>query len=222
MKARTPPVELGRLILLPALFSLMVTILRLTGELNNWSPAWFSKDTGGSVPSGMSWVVGITWLAIPFGAWFAVKLHQAGEQPARPLRAIGLALAALVLFYAAPPLLLPRLPLPFPERLLVIWSIALVAAAVAWSAWPSLARILAAYGFLARLPVAVVMALAMLGSWRTHYDYVDFPRTLEMSFWPRYLWLAFFPQLIFWVGYTVMIGSLSGIAAALFMRGRSR
>ncbi|HKF55640.1 MAG TPA: hypothetical protein VKJ45_09360, partial [Blastocatellia bacterium] len=56
-----------RIIAAPALISLAVTLLRLTGELQHWSSAWFSSETGGVTPSGVSWVVGITWLAVPFG-----------------------------------------------------------------------------------------------------------------------------------------------------------
>ena len=72
-------IPVGKLILVPALISLAVTMLRLAGELRGWSPVWFSKDTGGVIPSGMSWVIGITWLAIPFGAYFGWKLEQAGR-----------------------------------------------------------------------------------------------------------------------------------------------
>ena len=50
-----------------ALVSLLVTLLRLAGELRGWSEAWFSRATSGLVPVGaVSWLVGITWLALPF------------------------------------------------------------------------------------------------------------------------------------------------------------
>ncbi len=35
------------LVLVPALITLGVTVLRLVGELNNWAPALFSREAGG-------------------------------------------------------------------------------------------------------------------------------------------------------------------------------
>ena len=80
-----------------ALLSFAVTGLRLAGELRGWSGAWFSRVTSGLVPVGaVSWVVGITWLALPFGAYLAWRLGRAGQAPARPSRALLVALAAVV------------------------------------------------------------------------------------------------------------------------------
>src|SRR5262245_57926390 len=70
-----------RLIWIPSVISLGVTLLRLIGELRYWSGRWFSSETMGIVPSGVSWLIGITWLAIPFGAYFAWKLAAAGRVP---------------------------------------------------------------------------------------------------------------------------------------------
>ena len=36
-----------RLILVPAIITLVVTLLRLTGELRGWSPRLFSPEAGG-------------------------------------------------------------------------------------------------------------------------------------------------------------------------------
>jgi hypothetical protein len=54
-----------------------------------------------------------------------------------------------------------------------------------------------------------VMLLAMAGHWGTHYDYYGLPALSEMPLVPRFLWLAFFPQLIFWVGHAVILGSFA-------------
>lgn len=125
--------------------------------------------------------MGITWLAAPFGVYFALKT------PASPRPARTLALAAVV----------------------------------AWLAWPELAKTPAAYGLAARLPVAVIMFLAMRGEWGAHYDYVGMGPAFQMPFWPRFLWLAFFPQLVFWVGFTVVAGMLFGSAAIVLFKRRS-
>ncbi len=92
--------EAFRLALPPALVALAVTLLRLGGELRGWSEAWFSRATSGLVPSGaFSWLVGITWLALPFGAWFAWRiLRSGGATPPRAGRAVFVALAAVAGF----------------------------------------------------------------------------------------------------------------------------
>jgi hypothetical protein len=41
-----------------------------------------------------------------------------------------------------------------------------------------------------------------------------------MPLLPRFLWLAFFPQLVFWVGFTILIGSVAGVVAAALVRKR--
>jgi hypothetical protein len=53
------------------------------------------------------------------------------------------------------------------------------------------------------------MFFAMRGGWGTHYDYVGMGAEFQMPLVPRFLWLAFFPQFVFWVGQTVIVGSLS-------------
>jgi hypothetical protein len=68
-----------RMALPPALVALAVTLLRLTGEIRGWSEAWFSRATSGLVPVGaVSWLVGITWLALPF--WTAYAMFAFGPQ----------------------------------------------------------------------------------------------------------------------------------------------
>jgi hypothetical protein len=212
-----------RLALPPASLSLGITILRLLGERKGWSQAWFSRATGGIAPEGaFSWIVGITWLALPFGVYFAWKLLASGHPPERPVRAAVAALVVLVAFYVAPrPLvgLVQRLvEIRFPPVLVLVWALAAAAAAAAWVQWPALARLLFAYGMLSRLPVAVVMFLAMSGNWGTHYDYVGMPQQFQMPFWPRFLWLAFFPQLVFWVAFAIVAGMASGTVTAAVRR----
>lgn len=194
--------------------ALAVTMLRLAGERLRWSEAWFSRETGSIVPSRLGWVVGITWLALPFGVWLAMRLVARGEAPASPRRGLGLALLGALLFVVLLRGVTPRLDLGFPVVLLAIWMAAVVGAAVAWAGWPALARELLAYGLLSRIPVAVVMFLALRGRWGTHYDYADSPSLQQMPFWTAFTWLALVPQLVFWVGFTIIAGLLAGTLAS--------
>jgi hypothetical protein len=62
-----------RLILVPALITLAVTGLRVIGELQHWSPRLFNPSAGGGGA-----LVGIVWLPIIFGPYFALKLSGTG------------------------------------------------------------------------------------------------------------------------------------------------
>src|SRR5262245_60615924 len=65
-------VDIKRLITVPAIITLAVTLLRLVGEFMNL-PSWLAnKDAGG--PGAL---IGIAWLAPVFGVYFAMKLADA-------------------------------------------------------------------------------------------------------------------------------------------------
>ncbi len=203
-----------RMALAPALVALAVTLLRLAGELRGWSEAWFSRATSGLLPQGsVSWLVGITWLALPFGAWFALRLVRSGAPGPPAVRSVLLAVLAFVALYGGTRLV-PLLRLGFLGFLILVWSVGVLAAILAWQAWPALGRLLLAYGLLSRVVVALVMLLAMHGRWGTHYDYADMPQVLEMPFWTAYVMFAFIPQLVFWVAYTVVLGMVGGAFVA--------
>ena len=103
-----------------------------------------------------------------------------------------------------------------------VWLWLAIGAAVQAYGWPALFRVLLAYGLSARIPVAIIMLLAMAGNWGTHYDYVGMPPEFEMPLLSKYLWLAFFPQLVFWVSFTILTGSITGtLAAAIALRFRA-
>lgn len=198
----------GRLILFPATITLAVTLLRLAGELRHWPRPWFDFANG---------IVGITWLPPIFGAYFALRLWGAGERPRNIAVAFALALLGLAFMLSFLYLVFEFLPISFFSKLLILWTVAALSAAMQFPAWPAIFKTLIAYGFAARLPVAVVMFLAMRGRWGTHYD--SGPPT--MNFWARYVWFAFFAQLVYWVGFTIVTGSLGGSIAALARRRRS-
>jgi hypothetical protein len=211
-----------RLIAVPALITLAVTLLRLTGELRHWPERWFSTNTGGPVPQGVSWIVGITWLALPFGIYFALRLARGGDGPRSMGRALTCAAGGLLVFLGGS-YLLAFIPVRFPEILIFIWLFWAMAAGLQFLGWPGLSKLLLSYGLAARIPVAIVMFFAMLGDWGTHYDYVgiQWPSNFSPGFASKYLWLAFFPQLVAWVAYTIALGSLAGTVVAALLRRKT-
>ena len=88
----TRPTSIAGLITIPALITLGITILRLVGELQHWPKPWFSAAAGGGGA-----IVGISWLPIIFGPYFALKLAGAGEGPSSAGKAIGFAFLGLAL-----------------------------------------------------------------------------------------------------------------------------
>jgi len=69
--------SITQLIRIPVLITLGITLLRLAGEMQQWSPLLFKRDAGG-----FGALVGIIWLVPIFGLYFGFKLAQAGERPA--------------------------------------------------------------------------------------------------------------------------------------------
>lgn len=199
------------LIAVPAAITLAVTALRLAGEMLHWSPRFFSREAGGGLA-----VVGVAWLVPLFGIWFALKLRHSGVRQPRVLRGVGITLAALV---AAPAIGLLAVPLRFgPIGQVVLFCLgSVVAIAIGRLAWPALGKVLLAYGLAARLPVVLVMLLAMLGRWDSHYALPrpDFP---PMDPLPLWLLTGFLPQLTLWIAYTVVFGTLFGLIAAAVTR----
>jgi len=203
-----------RLILIPSVITLAVTILRVAGELEGWSNKFFNPAPGGSLA-----IVGIVWLVPIFGVYYALKLTGTGERPAALGRAIVLAVAGFVLLAAG--FLLLNFVLGFRLRYLILmWFLAVVGAAVQFFAWPALARVLLAYGYAARIPVAIVMYIATQNVWQSHYNAIVLPE-IQMSSNYQYLVFGVGPQLVWWVGFTIVVGALFGsVAVALARRGK--
>jgi hypothetical protein len=205
-------VQITRLILIPSVITLIITLLRVIGELRHWSPTLFNPSAGGGGA-----LVGITWLVPIFGIYFALKLAGAGEGPAGIGRAIGMPVLGLVIMAGGSFLAVaPQIHLP--GKLVLGLLVIVAAAALQFNTWPALPKALLAYGYAARIPVVLLTFFAIGGNWGTHYDALP-PGFLESSFWPRYVQTALVPQLIFWVAFTVIVGTLFGsIATAIFSR----
>ncbi len=203
-----------RLIFVPSIITLAVTILRLVGELQHWSSRWFS-----ATPYGAGTLVGITWLAPVFGIYFALKISRTGQRPKSLMRALGLAVLAVALFLVTVMMGFKLAKKNFLALLIVWWTFAVIVAALQYAGWPALFKTLFAYGLAARVPVVAIMFFAMRGQWGTHYDWI-LPLFPYPGFWARWVCLALIPQLTFWVGFTIVAGMLFGILAAAVVRSR--
>jgi hypothetical protein len=210
-------VSIKKLILVPSLITLGVTLLRLVGELMNWSPLLFNKAAGGGGA-----IVGIAWLVLVFGAIFGWKLARAGQGPGSVGKAIGLAVLGFAIMpgvgFAAAAAGVPQQSLTL---LLVFVVMAIVGAVIAYYGWPALGKALFAYGLAARIPVVIVMLVAMLGNWGTHYDVAP-PNFPAMGTLQKWFMIGVIPQLTIWIWFTIAVGAFCGsIAAAIAARKRT-
>ncbi len=207
-------ISIVRLILIPTVITLGVTILRLVGELRHWPAPLFNASAGGGFA-----LVGIVWLVPIFGIYFALRLSSAGQGPASFGKTIGYTVLGLVVAVIGG--FVGFGPGQFPGKEALGYVIMAAGSIWLFPAWPSLFKTLVAYGYAARVPVAIVMFFAIRGSWGTHYDAPPPGFPPDMTFWPQYLHIALLPQLVFWVMFTVLVGALFGTIAAA-IRGRSK
>jgi hypothetical protein len=211
-------VRITRLIALPAVITLAVTILRVVGELKHWPTPWFSTAAGGGGA-----LVGISWLPIIFGPYFALKLAGAGEGPASMGKAIGFALGSLLVFVAGG--LLFGLTINHPNYLSALALVLMLGSAfVPGLGWRSLGKTLVAYAFAARVPVLIVMYFAIFGNggagWGTHYDAVP-PALVHSPPLEKFFFAGVLPQMTLWIGWTAVLGSILGtVVTAVVRRGK--
>ncbi len=203
--------SIARLVLVPALVTLALTLLRLVGELEHWPPSWFSTAPGGPGPL----AVLLALLAPAFGVYFALNLARSGCGPADAKQVIGLAFLGLMLLLLGFSISF-LLDIQFTGKLVLGYVVVAFAAVLQVPTWPRLAKALLAYGFAARIPVVTVMLLALRGHWGTHFDNVQ-ARYAHMSFGPMVSYFALLPQLVFWVAFTVVTGAFVGGIAAAFV-----
>ena len=203
------------LILIPAVITLAITLLRLAGELGHWSHSLFNNSPGGGGA-----IIGISWLPFIFGPYFAVKLARTGQGASGVSKTFGLSLAGI--FILATGLFLLAAPqVKFPGRQVLGLLLVILGPTMVSLGWPALFKVLVAYGYAARIPVAILMFFALRGHWGTHYDAVPPNYSGPSSFLGRYMMLAFLPQMVMWIAFTVLVGTLLGtIAAAIAVRSK--
>jgi hypothetical protein len=211
-------VNVPRLIAIPSVITLVVTILRVVGEIKHWPTPWVNTAAGGGGA-----ILGIAWLPIIFGPYFAMKLAGAGDGPSSSGRAIGYAFLGLVVLVIGGALFARSINHPS-ALTLVAFIIMLGSAFVPAIGWRSLGRVLLGYALAARIPVLIVMYFAMMGNggagWGTHYDAVP-PQLANFPVMTRYIMAGVMPQMTIWIGWTAIVGAIcGGIAVAISSKGK--
>lgn len=203
-----------QLVLWPAVITLAITLLRLVGELQGWAPALFNKAAGGGGA-----LIGISWLPFLLGPYFALKLAKSGRGPANPWKTAGLAFLGLLIAFGGFGLA-QGLKLGV-GAILGAFLLSLAVSFLPYGSWPELARTLFTYGLAARIPVVVVMLLAILGKWGTHYDVLPPnppPNLVTMGPVGQWFFIGLLPQLTIWIAQTVLFGTLFGAVLVALMK----
>jgi len=196
-----------RLILVPSIVTLLVSVTRLVGEVKGWFPA---KSGGALHP------LGIFWFGLAFALWFAFRLRRAGSAPrvARPWLWSMLSLQPIfVAFGATAPGLTDAEAneagyAALRTSGLAVSAAAYVAMAVQFYVWPRLAWTLLCYAIPARLTVVALTWIAETNAWDTHYTKFGpkgWDRDMENTMVATSLM-----QLGFWTGVSVVFGVLLG------------
>ncbi len=212
--AEPGPVRFLRLVLVAASLTLLLTIARVLGEVQQWHPKWFAPEAGG-----IGSPFGIVWLIPVFGFLFGRRAAQAGSRPpflaafAVPLCGAGAVLGAAAwmgtqLAGAELQSWMTRLAYGAP-----------LVALLALFVWPRVFFVLLAYALLARAPVAAVQWLDVRYGWGTHYGKVHpkLPADLAADVKLQLLTLA---QFGLWVPLTLLLGTAcAALGAATVRRG---
>ena len=208
--------DIRGLIFVPAVITLGITLLRLAGELAHWSPRFFSTAPGG----GMA-IIGISWLPFVFGPYFAAKLTRSGHGASSVWKTFGLSLLGMVIMVAG--MFVGFAPqFKFPGREILGILLVVLGPTLVTLGWPALFKVLVAYGYAARIPVAIVMFFALRGHWGTHYDALPNNYSGPTSFFGQYMLVAFLPQMVIWIAFTVLVGALVGaVVTAVVFRGKT-
>jgi hypothetical protein len=220
---QTAPPRLLSLVLVPALITLLVTVLRLVGELNGWGTTLVGTKRGG----GEGGLIAITWLMFLFGFWFGIRLQRGGAGVASRGRALLLSLAAIGVLMGCMAGLAAAGLTEFPneEKPVVphgapyLFAALVLATAVSFFAWRRVALTLLVYSVLARIPVVVITWLAVQRNWDTHYA------KLAPGFVPpphdELFVNLMMPQITFWPAATVITGTVMACLGAM-LAGRKQ
>lgn len=203
-------------ILIAAVVCLVVNLVRLYGEVQGWAPSIFSREPGG----GMS-PLGITWLSLLFAFVIGRKLAQNGGRPKAmwkafvfPLIGFAIVIGTFMLMFPAPDSEVVLTADEWRNNVTITNSVAAASGLLLLFAWPRGWLALALFGFLIRVPVAVIQMYALENNWGTHFEFG--PPGMPEAVVPFALTMA---QSLFWpLGFTVLAGGLFAAFGAATVR----
>jgi hypothetical protein len=196
-----------RLLLWPTIITALVSTARLIAEVRGW----ISAQSGGALNP-----LGISWLALLFGGYFAIHLSRNGSRP-RVQRAW---LWAIVAFAAVtvsvgwqfgPFLEADQSEATFEKlrgAMLLLMAITTTTAIALLLVWPRLVWTMLCYALPARLLVVAFTWLAKHFEWSTHYTKFG-PSGIERDMGDTMLSAAL-AQGGFWIPWTIVAGCLTG------------
>ncbi|MCR9245736.1 MAG: hypothetical protein NXI31_11955 [bacterium] len=216
-----PRSSLFRAILIAAFVTLVISLVRLYGELQEWNPTVFGRAAGGGFA-----LLGITWLVLPFGFWFGRRLAQNGSRPKSTARAILLPLGGMVLIvvgFIVGNVIWPDEPVG--SRSADGWlslgvlanGTAVIAGLATLIAYPRAWFVLMVYGFLARIPVIVIQYFALVNGWDVHF--AKLPPGMPED---NALFALTLAQCLLWpLGFTPIIGGICAAIGAATVKAKS-
>lgn len=200
-----------KLVKVPAIITLAVSLIRLVGELAGASDFLFSTEPGGGGSP-----IGITWLVLIFGFYFGWRLGRDGRAPEVPGRVmitylVGIVVVALLFITLVGE---PREGEPVSTTgIMITMAAGWIFSLVTLFSWSGLTRALFVYGLAARIPVIMITLLAVAFGWGTHHVKLA-PGSPEMEGAELALY-ASLPQIGFWIPFTVLVGGLFGCLGGL-------
>lgn len=207
----------GRTILIAGLLTLLISLVRLIGELQGWNPKFFPSG-----PGGQGGYVGIVWLIPVVGFLVGRKLKQRGKGPGSSV----FVLVAVLLGLGAIGGLGYQL-VQFEEAakakqffLYVIYGAA-GGALLVLLAWPRAFLALLGYGIFARGPVIGIqyMMIHWTGERKdTHYEQLYDKLKVEPAA-ERAHWLML-AQAGIWIPLTIILGALFALLGTFTARAR--
>lgn len=201
------------LLLLAALLTLVVTVVRLVGELNAWDANWFDSTAGSPLcPFGIAWLVPV------FGFLFGRRLARSGSGAKFVPGFFVPMFAWLALVFGLGYVATQHEGDQMRDGFTYLFVVGPILSLLALFVWPRAFVVCLAYGLLARLPVAMAQYLDVHNGWQTHYGRVY--EGLGIGAADERLWFLTQAQACIWLPLTVLLGcGFAAIGAATVRRG---
>jgi hypothetical protein len=196
------------MLLVAALLTLVVTVVRVVGEVNQWDPTWFSPEAGSPLNP-----FGIVWLVPVFGWLIGRRLAQTGGAP-RLVAGFFVPMFAFLVILGAAGFIGSSFEREEMRRALnYLFVGAPIMSLLALFAWPRAFVALLIYAIAARVPVMLVQYLDVQNGWSTHYGRTA-PQLGLLDQDDR-IWMLTLAQAGVWIPFTVTLGcGFAAIAAA--------